>query len=144
MAYKRSGHKVFRCGNFSFNCFSQGTRYGFRHVCDVVNTSSGESFRVTCAYYNRTWESFRYASVLRKAADRLPAEDRAAMAKYINLLAEEEHARCTGKFEKFREEWQRLPESMKNALRHMAPVETEEEADRITAIAAMYNIITGK
>lgn len=39
----------------------EDTRYGFRHVCQA---DFGDAI---CNYYNRTWESYRYQSVLRSA-----------------------------------------------------------------------------
>ena len=51
----------------SFVCFSEGTRYGFRHVCDVFK--NGYFFkRYKICYYNRTWERWTFESVLNKAA----------------------------------------------------------------------------
>jgi hypothetical protein len=144
MAYKEYGHKQFRHGNYVFSCFKQGTRYGFRHVCDVVDHSTWTSFRVSCPYYNRTWEAFTYETALRKAADRLPDPAKEEVKAYIRLLAAQEHDRCCRELEKFMEEWGRLPDSMKDALReHFPQVETEEQADTLAAIVSSYNLLTG-
>lgn len=52
-----------------FECTSEGTRYGFRHLCiliyydlndDIINGSAHDK----CCYYNRTWESYPYRTVM--------------------------------------------------------------------------------
>lgn len=56
--------------------FSQGTQYGFRHVCSAITFEIYKDktiidlpgINVRCCYYNRTWEFWRFQSVLLKAA----------------------------------------------------------------------------
>lgn len=49
-------------------CDSVGTRYGFRHDARLfVNGYEVEKAKV--CYYNRTWESFEFDSVIRKLID---------------------------------------------------------------------------
>ena len=43
-------------------CFTENTRNGFKHVAVVESTN--ESVKVN--YINRTWESFKYETVLNK------------------------------------------------------------------------------
>ena len=54
-----------------FDCTFEGTRYGFRHLCiliyydlndDLIDGSAHDK----CCYYNRTWESYPYRTVMRK------------------------------------------------------------------------------
>ena len=54
-----------------FECTFEGTRYGFRHLCiliyydlndDLIDGSAHDK----CCYYNRTWESYEYRTVMRK------------------------------------------------------------------------------
>ena len=54
-----------------FDCTFEGTRYGFRHLCilfyydlndDIIDGSAHDK----CCYYNRTWESYEYRTVMRK------------------------------------------------------------------------------
>lgn len=54
-----------------FDCTFEGTRYGFRHLCiliyydlndDIIDGSAHDK----CCYYNRTWESYPYRTVMRK------------------------------------------------------------------------------
>lgn len=43
------------------NCWSESTRYGFRHIAQMG------AYEFKCCYYNRTWERFTFESVLLKA-----------------------------------------------------------------------------
>ena len=58
-----------------FDCTFEGTRYGFRHLCiliyydlndDLIDGSAHDK----CCYYNRTWESYEYRTVMRKTVMR--------------------------------------------------------------------------
>ena len=58
-----------------FDCTFEGTRYGFRHLCilmyydlndDLIDGSAHDK----CCYYNRTWESYPYRTVMRKTVMR--------------------------------------------------------------------------
>lgn len=58
-----------------FECTFEGTRYGFRHLCvliyydlndDIIDGSAHDK----CCYYNRTWESYPYRTVMRKTVMR--------------------------------------------------------------------------
>lgn len=53
--------------DYVFICTTQNTRYGFRHLCH----HDGLQVAKVC-YYNRTWERFRYETVLRKAIENMP------------------------------------------------------------------------
>jgi hypothetical protein len=44
---------------------SQKTRYGFRHIATLLKNGN-EIDREKCCYYNRTWESYEFESVLEK------------------------------------------------------------------------------
>ena len=58
-----------------FDCTFEGTRYGFRHLCiliyydlndDLIDGSAHDK----CCYYNRTWESYPYRTVMCKTVMR--------------------------------------------------------------------------
>lgn len=54
--------------NLCVVCETKNTRTGFKHEATVLY--NGRVVDVEkCIYYNRTWESFEYESVLRKAED---------------------------------------------------------------------------
>lgn len=49
-----------------FVCNSRNTRHGFAHDCELyINDCYRGS--ASCFYLNRTWESYRYQSVMKKA-----------------------------------------------------------------------------
>lgn len=63
--------------------FSQDTKYGFRHVCTDLKITELQAKRslvdlcnthIVCRYYNRTWECWRFQSVLLKAVRILQPE----------------------------------------------------------------------
>ena len=58
-----------------FDCTFEGTRYGFRHLCiliyyDLNDDTIDGSAHDKCCYYNRTWESYPYRTVMRKTVMR--------------------------------------------------------------------------
>lgn len=62
--------KTFEIGeNISAVCESQKTRYGFRHIARLFYHNHEVKFAKVC-YYNRTWESFEFESVLQKLLDK--------------------------------------------------------------------------
>lgn len=63
--------------------FYQNTKYGFRHVCTDLKITEVQTKRslvdlcntnIECRYYNRTWERWRFQSVLLKAVSILQPE----------------------------------------------------------------------
>jgi hypothetical protein len=58
--------KIFHLNKkYNVVCDWQNTRYGFRHIA-VLHKNGFEIARAKCCYYNRTWESFEYESVIKK------------------------------------------------------------------------------
>ena len=57
---------------FKLTCYYQSTRTGFRHLCFITHMcEDGEPSTKDCitkvVYYNRTWESYPYETVLKQA-----------------------------------------------------------------------------
>lgn len=48
---------------FTISCRSEKTRYGFRHLA-VLYRNGFDVAHVKCCYYNRTWESYTFQSVI--------------------------------------------------------------------------------
>ena len=88
---KRYGQKNFYFetsdGTYSFYCSTEDTRYGFRHLCDVFKLGEhvGEA---VARYYNRTWESYQYQSVLLKAVDSIVGISDEARGQLIDKIDE--------------------------------------------------------
>jgi hypothetical protein len=103
MAYAKRNFRTFELADgVSVECFSQGTRYGFRHVA-VLYKNGWESARSKACYYNRTWESYAYQSVVHavigkafsslqagvymRAADAIGARESSGMLRNASFIA---------------------------------------------------------
>ena len=59
---------------FKLTCYYQSARSGFRHLCFMTHMCedgepSTKDYVAKCVYYNRTWETYPYETVLREALD---------------------------------------------------------------------------
>ena len=130
MAYKLRNREVFRAEvngkNYTFTCYTQDTSYGFRHICcegfsntDVCRYVAGDIV-AKATYYNRTWESFRYETVLRKAIEQQPKEDREQLhAILIEKKAQDEHERCEREFKAFENLYNRTSDKFKDVAQNI-------------------------
>jgi hypothetical protein len=65
-------------------CRSESTSYGFRHIADLYrNGSLVDSAKAT--YYNRTWESYEFESVINRLVDNMNVSDEEKMKIKSNL-----------------------------------------------------------
>lgn len=55
--------------NISVVCRSEKTSYGFRHLATLI-VNGNKQDTAKCCYYNRTWESYEFESVLKKLAEK--------------------------------------------------------------------------
>ena len=86
--------KTFEKGDVSIECGSQNTRYGFRHL--AVLRAPGLHAEAKVCYYNRTWESYRYQSVLAQVLRKNFPE--AAAKAYMELFDAQESGRVDDTF----------------------------------------------
>ena len=118
MAYKLYGRQVFRAEvggkKYTFTCYSQNTSYGFTHVCTdgYNNTTERKWIRsriiAKACYYNRTWESFQYETVLKKGIENLcePQEVKDKLyAILITKTAQDEHEKVEKEVAQFETLW---------------------------------------
>lgn len=69
--------------------FSQGTQYGFRHVCDAITFEIYKdktiidlpNINIKRCYYNRTWESWRFQSVLLDTTEKYLSDEKYKIIK---------------------------------------------------------------
>ena len=67
--------KLYDVRTFTFSpdlqavCHTENTRYGFRHLAQLMYQGHSMGNPVKVCYYNRTWEAFMYQTVLLKLAD---------------------------------------------------------------------------
>lgn len=70
--------------NVEIVCRSEGTRYGFRHLANLLYNGYERGNNKVC-YYNRTWERYEFQTVLRGAIEKCelltPREKKAALLK---------------------------------------------------------------
>jgi hypothetical protein len=79
---KRYSEKTFEISkNLQARCWSENTRYGFRHLAELERDYRTVATNKAC-YYNRTWESYEFQSVL---------EGLAKHAKAINEITTREY-----------------------------------------------------
>jgi len=153
MAYKHYGYESFRAKvdgiDYLFRCWSEGTRYGFRHVCEVDESRDEPWYfnpvtvRVSCAYYNRTWERFTYESVLEKAVERFDKSIVAELrAQIVDRTAKAEHERCEAEFSAFKTAYDAASPELKNALKNTA-INNEADAKFVTALCTADALIRG-
>ena len=101
--------------NYSVVCNSEKTRYGFRHLSSLTKNGL-EICKDKACYYNRTWESFEYQSVLRgviakhfegkekekylKIADQEGLKESGGFLKTVGMIAKIGNVLCEKKEEK--------------------------------------------
>ena len=129
MAYKLYGREVFRATvngqDFTFTCYGQGTSYGFRHICTLgyndttVARYVKDDIIAKASYYNRTWESFKYETVLRQAINNLDvSEDTRAKLKaiIIDKTAQDEHEKCEKEVQAFKALYDKTSQDFKDRM----------------------------
>ena len=63
--------KIFKVSRqFSVVCNSEKTRYGFRHLASLRDDKGNQIAKAKACYYNRTWESYDFQSVLHAVIDK--------------------------------------------------------------------------
>ena len=156
MAYTLYGREVFRATvngeQFTFTCYSQGTSYGFRHICclgfsdtTVARYVKNDIIAKAC-YYNRTYESFKYETVLRKAINNLDVTDEVKeqlRAIIIDKTEQEERERCEREVKAFETLFNGLSEANKEHIRNGVGengIQSEEQANMVMGVMKMMTI----
>ena len=91
--------------SYQINCYYDRTRYGFRHIAKLmrIKDSAGASDyteidRAKVCYYNRTWESFEYETVISCLLDRAKIMTKEQKAEYMSALRRGELSRINAMF----------------------------------------------
>ena len=148
MAYKKYDYKNFSCTlpnnkTIMFVCWTENTRYGFRHLCHNLD-DYGTGYTSKRCYYNRTWERFEYESVLEDAIEKLPNNEKEYVrAVLIDGTADKIKAECDKFLASFKAEYDKLSPSMKETL-SKTTITNEKQAESTLAIMKMANIMNGK
>ena len=156
---KLYGRQVFRATvngkEFVFTCYGQDTSYGFRHICTlgwndttVAKYIKSDIIAKSC-YYNRTWESFKYETVLNKGINNLDeSEEVKAQLKaiLIDKTAQDEHERCEKEVQAFQSLWNGLNEENKEHIKNGLGdnlIQTEEQAQAVMGIMKIMTVLQG-
>lgn len=153
MAYKLRNREVFRAEvngkNYTFTCYTQDTSYGFRHVCceGFSNTDNASYIKndiiAKATYYNRTWESFRYETVLKKAIELQPKEDREQLkAILIDKRNIEEHEKCEKEMKAFENLYNQTSDRFKDVAKNI--VMNDEKDMQIVKGIMLMDIMMNK
>ena len=157
MAYKLYGREVFRATvdgrEFTFTCYSQGTSYGFRHICcegfsdTEVAKYVKDDIIARVSYSNRTWERFKYETVLRKAINNLYESDEVKAklrAVIIDKTEQEEREKCEQQVKAFETLWNGLSDKNKEHIRNGVGengIQTQEQADVVMGVMQMMSLL---
>ena len=157
MAYALYGREVFRAEvdgrKFTFTCYGQGTSYGFRHICTLGYSDTTvaryvkDDIIAKACYYNRTYESFKYETVLRKGISNLD-ESKEVKQKLHDILidhkAQEEHEQAEKDIATFESLWNGLSDKNKQHIRNGLGdnlIQSEEQAHAVMGVMALMNLM---
>ena len=132
--YKRYNKTAIHTVNFSAYCAVYDNRSGFVHECrlepkSAIKLKNGSFLTATtakCQYYNRTWESYEFESVINKAIGKLPAALRQEARAEFQAYADRESEKMEAKFKAFQDAFASLTDSQKKSL---SGVTVENKAD---------------
>lgn len=148
MAYAFRNKETFKATvnnkEYSINCYTQSTSYGFRHVA-FIDGVWGETQLAKAAYYNRTWERFTYETVLKKAIDKLPKEDRAELYNIlIERKAQAEHEQAEKDIAAFQALYNKTSDNFKQMAQNLPPMTSESDVNMVKGLMALDIIFNSK
>lgn len=130
-------------------CFTYETQYNWGHRCYVFyNNMQLKEEKIT--YYNRTWECFKYESLLKKVIEKIyPGKkqkiERDFLRKQVHAIADREREEVEKWATNFMKAFNNLSENAKNALADSdILLNSREEADAtlkaLQALDAVNNL----
>ena len=125
-----------------FRCYTTSTRYGFCHTAHYV----GWDYDLTdtkASYYNRTWECFKYESVLKRAIEKLPTDVRQQVYdQIIDHKAAEEEKKAEEQFEAFKSLHDSLsPENKERLANSGIEMHSEEDVRGVMGLMALMSLM---
>ena len=125
-----------------FRCYTTNTRCGFCHTAHYI----GWDYDLTdtkVSYYNRTWERFRYESVLKRAIEKLPNDiQQAVYDQIIDHKAVEEEQKAEEMMGKFEELHSSLSAENKARLANSGiEIHSEEDAKSVMGLMALMKVM---
>lgn len=135
---KRRNHFVVDTKSLHIICATYDTRSGFAHECTVFS-NDGESWEFHINYYNRTWESFDYESLLKRAASEISKDKAEEIREYIRNRNGEERKHADAMFESFKALHDTLTDKQKESLSKIT-IHDESEARAVMGIMACMGL----
>lgn len=121
---------------------------GWGHRATIVcDGNKWPNFTKRQTYYNRTWESFTYETVLKKVIDyyynlKSQKNDKRFILKQIESIAKNEQEKCEAWLKDFTKKYNSLSEETKETLRKKDIVfNTQEEAETVINTALLIDAL---
>ncbi len=148
MAYAFRNKQTFTAtvnnNTYTINCYTQSTSYGFRHVA-ILDNGYYEEQLAKATYCNRTWERFTYETVLKKAIDKLPKEDRQGLYDIlIERKAQAEHEEAEKQIEAFKSLYEKTSDSFKERAKDLPLMTSESDVDAVKGLMMLDILMNSK
>ena len=145
--YEKYGFTTLETENYRAFCNVYNNRSGFVHECRLelknpVKLKTGGFLYATYAksqYYNRTWESYEFQSVILKACESLPKKEREQARSEFENYGQEKNRELDQKFENFKENFNSLTDKQKEIFKNVT-VQNEDQFNQICGITAMLSL----
>lgn len=145
--YEKYGFTTHETENYRAFCNVYNNRSGFVHECRLelknpVKLKTGGLLTATYAksqYYNRTWESYEFESVILRACEKLPKKEREQAKNEFEHYGQEKNRELNQKFENFKENFNSLTDKQKEIFKNVT-VENEDQSNQICGITAMLSL----
>lgn len=141
MATKKYNHEYFTATvggkEISFHCWTTSNRNGFCHYCYTWEYGNSR-----CVYYNRTWERFRYESVLSAAIDKFPKAIREELREQvIEKRYKKEHEEAEAFMGRFEKLYNGLNDENKKRMADFPTIQTEDDAKAAMGMMALMTVM---
>ena len=124
-------------------CSTQNTRMGFRHVAKA--RFNGRDYTATISYLNRTWESFKYQSVLKRLANKMAGideENQKAFDASLGAKQKAVHEECERWLNNFKKDYNALSDDTKKMLANSdIHITSTEQAESVMKTAKAFDAI---
>lgn len=141
MATKRYNNKTFvftvNGEEIRFYCDTTNTQNGFCH--HVFALGGGKDYEHSrMSYYNRTWETFEYETVLYHAIEKFPKSMREPLRLEVEAVALDEHKKAERFIKAFEANFAALSDEQKKFVREHTPeITNKDQAKTVNAAVAM-------
>ena len=146
--YQKYNFANIETNNFIAFCNVYNNRSGFVHECrlepkSAIKLKNGSFLTATtakCQYYNRTWESYEFESVILKACEYLPKKEREQAKEEFKNYGQKENAKLDQKLKAFQDAFAGLTESQKKSLSGVT-VENKAEFESVCMATQMMALL---